>query len=55
MLALDFDCRMQSMYIDEDNKGMSFRRHGTYQLLGGGSHRTGRNGGGYRVLHDFAS
>ena len=55
VLAFDCDCRLQGMYIDEDDKGMSFRRHGTYLLLGGGSHRTGRKGGGYRELHDFAS
>lgn len=55
VLALDCDCRLQGMYVDEDDKGMSFRRHGSFLLLGGGSHRTGRKGGGYRELHDFAS
>ena len=55
VLALDCDCQLQGMYVDEDDKGMSFRRHGSFLLLGGGSHRTGRKGGGYRELHDFAS
>ena len=55
VLALDCDCRLQGMYADEYDKGMSFRRHGRFLLLGGGGHRTGRNDGGYRTLHNFAS
>lgn len=55
VLALDYNYQLQGMYVDEDDKGMSFRRHGSYLLLGGGGHRTGKKGGGYRELHDFAS
>lgn len=55
VLALDCACELQGMYVDEDDKGMSFRRHGDLLLLGGGDHRTGKKGGGYRELHNFAS
>lgn len=33
------------MYIDENNKGFSFRSYKNTLLIGGGSHRTGKNGG----------
>lgn len=38
------------MYIDEANDGLSFRGYGDLLLLGGGAHRTGKSGGGYREL-----
>jgi len=42
------------MYIDESEKGMSFRNCGDLFLLGGGSHRTGKTGGGWHELEEFA-
>lgn len=36
------------------DKGLSFREYNGLLLLGGGSHRTGKNGGGPQVLSDFA-
>mgnify|MGYP006922543572 CR=1 FL=1 len=30
------------MYLDEDEKGLSFRNYRGMLLLGGGSHRTGK-------------
>ena len=42
------------MIIDEDKKGLSFRSWGEQLLLGGGSHRTGKRGGGWRELEAFA-
>ena len=42
------------MYIDEDKKGLSFRNYKKYLLLGGGSHRTGKKGGNYSELEEFA-
>ena len=42
------------MYVDADKKGLSFRSYGEYLLLGGGSHRTGKQGGGYNELELFA-
>ncbi len=42
------------MYVDQDIKGLSFREYGGMLLLGGGSHRTGKKGGNWQELRDFA-
>ena len=42
------------MYVDENEKGLSFRNYGDLLLLGGGSHRTGKNGGNWTELEKFA-
>ncbi len=42
------------MYVDEAENGLSFRNYGNMLLIGGGSHRTGKNGGGWRELQAFA-
>ncbi len=42
------------MYIDENDKGLSFRNYKNLLLLGGGSHRTGKNGGAWKELSAFA-
>lgn len=42
------------MYIDEADKGMSFRNYKNLLLIGGGDHRTGKTGGGWKELVDFA-
>ncbi len=44
----------KGMYVDEDQKGMSFRTYKNYLLIGGGSHRTGKNGGGWQEINYFA-
>ena len=41
------------MYLDEDEKGLSFRNYNGLLLLGGGSHRTGKKGGGWAELERF--
>lgn len=46
---------IDGMYVDEDAKGMSFRNYGNLLLIDGGSHRTGKDGGAWHELHDFAS
>jgi hypothetical protein len=38
------------MYVDEKDDGLSFRNYGNLLLLGGGGHRTGKKGGGYKEL-----
>ena len=38
------------MYVDENLKGLSFRNYGDLLLLGGGSHRTGKQGGSYKEI-----
>lgn len=54
VLALKNAPAMKGMYVDEAETGMSFRRWGDLLLLGGGSHRTGKQGGGWRELEEFA-
>ena len=41
-------------YRDADQKRLSFRSWHDLLLLGGGSHRTGKEGGGWRELEAFA-
>lgn len=43
------------MYIDENMSGLTFRKLNDLLLLGGGSHRTGKQGGGYRELEVVAA
>ena len=45
---------LNGMYLDEAQKGLSFRTYGDYLLLGGGSHRTGKQGGGWTELEAAA-
>lgn len=46
--------RLEGMYVDERDKGLSFRSYKDYLLLGGGSHRTGKRGGNWSELREFA-
>ena len=43
------------MYVDENPQGLSFRSHGGTLILGGGSHRTGKSGGGWTEPEAFAA
>lgn len=52
--ALENAPAMEGMYIDGSGSGLSFRSHDGMLLLGGGSHRTGKQGGGWRTLEAFA-
>lgn len=54
VIALKNAVKMNGMYIDEAKGGMSFRGYGDYLLLGGGAHRTGKKGGCWQELRDFA-
>lgn len=42
------------MYVDSEDTGMSLRNSGDLLLLGGGAHRTGKSGGGWRELEAYA-
>lgn len=53
MLALDRVQPLDAMYVDENRKGLSFSTFGNTLLLGGGSHRTGKQGGSYGELRSF--
>lgn len=54
VLALENASPVEGMFVDESDKGLSFRRFEDLLLLGGGGHRTGKPGGGWKVLEDFA-
>ncbi len=54
VLALRHAPDVGGMYLDEEEKGLSFRNVGDLLLLGGGSHRTGKQGGGWKELDEFA-
>ena len=42
------------MYIDESDKGFSFRNYGDLLFIGGSNHRTGKKSGAYEPLRAFA-
>lgn len=46
--------KLDGMYVDEDKKGMSFRTYGNLLLIGGGGHRTGKQGGNWYEINTFA-
>ena len=54
VLALEGAPDVNGMYVDEADKGLSFRNYKNLLLLGGGSHRTGKKGGNWAELSDFA-
>ena len=54
VLALEHGPDVGGMYVDQGEGGLSFRNAGGYLLLGGGGHRTGKRGGGWQELEDFA-
>lgn len=54
VLALKTEKQVDGMYVDENLLGLSFRNYGDTLLLGGGSHRTGKKGGSYPELREFA-
>ncbi len=45
---------VDGMYVDENKKGMSFRNYKDLLFIGGGGHRTGKQGGGWQEISDFA-
>lgn len=45
---------VDGMYVDESKTGLSFRNYNGLLLIGGGSHRTGKKGGGWKEINDFA-
>lgn len=54
VIALKSAQNVNGMYIDESEKGLSFRDYKDLLLLGGGSRRTGMKGGGWKKLKEFA-
>ncbi len=54
VLALRGAPAVDGMYVDQADTGLSFRSYGDLLLLGGGGHRTGKQGGCWQELEDFA-
>ncbi len=54
VLALKNVPQIDGMYVDEAQSGMSFRSCRDMLLIGGGSHRTGKQGGSWAELRTFA-
>jgi len=54
VIALKGAQSVDGMYVDESNTGLSFRSYGDLLLLGGGGHRTGKQGGCWQELEDLA-
>ncbi len=55
VLALEQATKVDGMYVDEARGGLSFREYREFLLLGGGGHRTGKQGGGWKELEAFAA
>ena len=53
VIALRGAQNVDGMYVDESDTGLSFRTCGNLLLLGGGGHRTGKQGGCWQELEDF--
>lgn len=54
VVAIENGPDIQGMYVDEADKGMSFRNYEDLLLIGGGDHRTGKKGGNWEELEGFA-
>ncbi len=54
VIALEQAAQVRGMYIDEAEGGMSFRNCRDLLLIGGGGHRTGKKGGNWKELREFA-
>lgn len=54
VIALENADNVKGMYVDESDKGLSFRNYKNLLLLGGGAHRTGKQGGNWQELERFA-
>jgi len=54
VLALKDAPDVKGMYVDASLKGLSFRNANGLLLLGGGGHRTGKKGGNWIELSEFA-
>lgn len=53
VIALENAQNVDGMYVDECKTGYSFRNYKNLLLLGGGGHRTGKNGGNWNELRRF--
>ena len=54
VVALKGAQNVGGMYVDDENTGLSFRNYKDTLLLGGGGHRTGKQGGNWDELRRFS-
>ena len=54
MIALENAQKVNGMYVDESRTGISFRNYNNFLLIGGGGERTGKIGGNWTELRNFA-
>lgn len=54
IIALENAADVNGMYVDENNNGMTFRNYKNLLLIGGGGHRTGKQGGCWGELRKFS-
>lgn len=54
VLALKTESSIEGMYLDCEDNGLSVRGAGPYLLLGGGGHRTGKEGLGWKLPEQVA-
>lgn len=47
--------KLDGMYVDESKTGFSFRRYKELLIVGGGGHRTGKNGGNWQEIRKFVN
>lgn len=53
VIALENAAQVDGIYVDESKSGMTFRNYKNYLLVGGGAHRTGKQGGCWQELKSF--
>ena len=54
VIALENAADIRGMYIDESDKGLSFRNYNNLLFIGGSNHRTGKKSAAYESLRTFA-
>lgn len=54
VIALENAQNVGGLFVDESQTGLSFRNYREFLLLGGGGHRTGKNGGNWNELREFS-
>lgn len=54
LIAYENGPKVNGMYLDEATGGYSFRNYKNYLIVGGGDHRTGKRGGAYNQIRNFA-
>lgn len=54
VLSLKNAQKLDGMYLDVQENGLSFRSHNGQLILGGGGHRTGKQGGNWQELEQFS-